>query len=112
LKFKLTKFLLNVISGTGGIPIAKSIRRSNNLHAPSPTTNFLTTEGEDGDDNQVGTALGPTEEQVRNFNNLNFKVQRNMAIFYFLKIILCCYCYELCFSLGMVRNFLLKTKCK
>jgi hypothetical protein len=79
LKFQLTKFLVNVISGTGGIPIAKSIRRSNNLHAPSPTTNFLTTEGEDGDDNQVGTALGPTEEQVRNYNDFNFKSFKEMT---------------------------------
>ena len=50
--------------GTGGVPISKSIRRAHNMHAPSPTTNFLANESEEGDDNQVGSAMGPTEEQV------------------------------------------------
>ena len=53
-------------SGSGGIQIAKTFRRAaNSIHAPSPTTNFLSGECEDGDENnQVGMALGPTEEQV------------------------------------------------
>ena len=51
-------------AGSGAVQIARSIRRANSIHAPSPTTNFLASECEDGDENQVGMALGPTEEQV------------------------------------------------
>ena len=60
----VVKALFIDFSGSGAVQIARSIRRANSIHAPSPTTNFLASECEDGDENQVGMALGPTEEQV------------------------------------------------